>query len=336
MVDQAVEAVAQAIRGLEGTLPEKYVEILHQFFENYWSIASQHAKNKKGKAELFHQFVKLVEEQSQNPYSFSHYHKGCTHPVDFFQFGLDFINVLVDRDRSLLLGEEHLKKIQQQVDSGENVVFFANHQTEADPQILALMLCPDFASLARDMIFVAGERVTTDPLAAPFSRGCNLLCIYSKKYIANPPEEKHAKQLHNKRTMQAMGSLLDEGGKCIYVAPSGGRDRINEQGEITVAPFDPQSIGMFHLIARGAKKATHFYPLALATYRILPPPDRVETSLGERRVANYLGAGIAFGPEVDMEAIQDLSLPKQQQREVVAEKIFDAMKSHYERLEQQL
>ena len=40
------------------------------------------------------------------------------------------------------------------------------------------------------MIFVAGERVITDPLAIPFSMGSNLLCIYSKRYIDHPPEKK--------------------------------------------------------------------------------------------------------------------------------------------------
>ena len=60
-----------------------------------------------------------------------------------------------------------------------------------------------------------------------------------------------------------MSSLLSEGGKVIYVAPSGGRDRKNLNDKIVVAPFDPQSIEMFSLMARKAKKPTHFYPLSL-------------------------------------------------------------------------
>ena len=51
--------------------------------------------------------------------------------------------------------------------------------------------------LAEKVVFVAGHRVTTDPLAIPFSMGCNLLCIYSKKYIESPPELKAAKQQQN-------------------------------------------------------------------------------------------------------------------------------------------
>ena len=43
-----------------------------------------------------------------------------------------------------------------------------------------------------------------------------------------------------------MERLLAEGGKCIYVAPSGGRDRPNAQGEIQPNAFDPQSIELFY------------------------------------------------------------------------------------------
>jgi hypothetical protein len=53
------------------------------------------------------------------------------------------------------------------------------------------------AALASKVVFVAGHRVTTDPLAIPFSMGCNLLCIFSKKYMEEPPELKAAKQQQN-------------------------------------------------------------------------------------------------------------------------------------------
>ena len=56
--------------------------------------------------------------------------------------------------------------------------------------------------------------------------------------------------------MELMSRLLQEGGKVIYVAPSGGRDRRNAEGEIEVAPFDPQSVEMFYLMARKGKN-TH-------------------------------------------------------------------------------
>ena len=49
-----------------------------------------------------------------------------------------------------------------------------------------------------------------------------------------------------------MQELLNEGGCCIYVAPSGGRDRPNAMGEIEVAPFDAQSVELFWLLGKQA------------------------------------------------------------------------------------
>ena len=77
-----------------------------------------------------------------------------------------------------------------------------------------------------------------------------------------------------------MAELLSDGGRCIYVAPAGGRDRLNAAGEVDVAPFDGQSIEMFHLMARRAARPTRFYPMALATYHLLPPPEVIEIHIG--------------------------------------------------------
>jgi glycerol-3-phosphate O-acyltransferase len=131
--------------------------------------------------------------------------------------------------------------------------------------------------------------------------GCDLLCIYSKRYIDHPPELKAQKQLHNKNTMELMSRLLQEGGKIIYVAPSGGRDRRNAEGKIEVAPFDPQSVEMFYLMARKAKTPTHFYPLSLSTYNLLPPPETIQKELGEKRIARRSPIHLTFAPEFNME-----------------------------------
>ncbi len=144
---------------------------------------------------------------------------------------------LVDEKLSTIRGEKNLSEVQSHLKKGHNVVFLANHQIEADPQAISILLDGRFPNIAPEMIFVAGERVITDPLAVPFSMGRSLLCIYSKRYIDNPPEKKAAKQVHNKRTMELMSHLLKEGGKCIYVAPSGGRDRPNEEGKIEAGCF---------------------------------------------------------------------------------------------------
>ena len=166
---------------------------------------------------------------------------------------------------------EQIKKIRAQINNGENVILLANHQIEPDPQIISLFLEQIDPKLAADMIFVAGHRVISDPMAIPMSLGRNLLCIYSKKHMAVLPEEKAKKVLHNQRTLKKMQELLNKGGNCIYVAPSGGRDRQNSKGEVDVAPFDPQSVELFWLMGQQATSQTHFYPLALQTYHLHAP-----------------------------------------------------------------
>lgn len=55
-----------------------------------------------------------------------------------------------------------------------------------------ILLDPTYPDFAERTIFVAGDRVTTDLLAQPFSMGRNLLCIYSKKHLvacASQPQQ---------------------------------------------------------------------------------------------------------------------------------------------------
>ena len=112
-----------------------------------------------------------------------------------------------------------------QIAAGENVIVFANHQTEADPAVWAHMLEAAQPQLATDVIYVAGDRVVSDPMCKPFSMGRNLLCVHSKKHMFDDPDTVDAKQRQNRKTLVTMARLLNEGGKLIWIAPSGGRDR---------------------------------------------------------------------------------------------------------------
>jgi len=86
-----------------------------------------------------------------------------------------------------------LKEAFEKAASGENVVFLAN-QNEADPQVVSAMLEKSgFTDEAEKLIYAAGHKVTTDPLAIPFSMGRNLLCIHSKRHIMAEPELKAKK-----------------------------------------------------------------------------------------------------------------------------------------------
>ncbi len=284
----------------KGKIPEKSRVMIRNFFNQYLSTVTQSGKPESLAYSLFTQFLELLKELMERPFSFAPYHRMITKPFNYYQFGMEFIRPLINSSVSQYLGGENLKKIQQQIHAKENVIFLANHQTEIDPHLINLLLEKDYPELGKEMIFVAGDRVISDHLAIPMSMGRNLLCIYSKKHIDNPPERLEEKRLHNKRTMQLMTHLLNEGGKCIYVAPSGGRDRPGKDKEFVVAPFDAQSIEMFYLMTRKAKATTHFYPLSLLTYRVLPPPNDVEVELGEERFTEYAGVYAAFGKEIDM------------------------------------
>src|SRR3989344_7692107 len=257
--------------------PPKTQKILEGFFDSYQKITKQDV-------EILKTFRKLLEKQLKNPFQFEPYHKKVRSPFDYYQFGLDFVRPLIDLSHSRVTGLENLKKIDDQLHKQENVILLANHQTETDPLAISILLENSHPHIGEKIIYVAGERVITDPLAIPFSMGCDLLCIYSKRYIDHPLELKAQKQLHNKHTMQQMSGLLQEGGKIIYVAPSGGRDRKNAQGKIDVAPFDAASIEMFHLMAKKAKHPTFFMPFALYTYDLFPPPDTIQRELGEGRI----------------------------------------------------
>jgi glycerol-3-phosphate O-acyltransferase len=264
-----------------------------------------------------------------SPREFEAYHVRERAPFDYYQFGLDLIAPLIDLEKSRRLGLSHLEQAEQYVLQKENVIFVANHQIEPDPQVISLLLAPKWSRFSEGMIFVAGHRVVQDPLAKPFSRGRDLLSIYSKKYILEPPEEKEMKQQHNQKTLAVLQELLDSGGKAIYVAMAGGRDRPDGTGHIRPGPFDPNSLELFSLISKEAKRKTHFFPLALATYAIFPPPDTRQKELGEPRRVSRAAAHIAFGKELIMDELAPHGLAKKKAREVRAETVTSIVRDLY-------
>ena len=311
--------------------PEKIKLLAQEFVRCYAEALESSGISFDTEASHFHLFFELLKDQLKSPHRFDLYHKKIRHPIDYYRFGLDFLKPLVDLSRSKVLGLDIVDQIELQLEKNENAIFFANHQTEPDPQAIAILLEKTHPKLAEKIIYVAGERVVTDPLAVPFSLGCDLLCIYSKRYIDQPIEEKAKKQLHNGQTMEQMRRLLAEGGKAIYVAPSGGRDRKDQFGKVPPAPFDPDSIEMFCLMARKAKTITHFYPLALNTHHMLPPPETIQTELGEPRLARRAPIALAFGNELLME--EDMSLAKLLRRQIKSKKIWDQVFELYKLIE---
>ena len=131
--------------------------------------------------------------------------------------------------------------------------------------------------------------------------GKDLLCVHSKKHMNDVPEDKAKKMKQNLSTIKEMQRLLNRGGMLIWIAPAGGRDRRKADGTLAPDRFDPQAIDMMRKLGTKASAAkTHFYPLAMATYDIMPPPATSEKSIGEERVVNYTGVGLSLGEAIDV------------------------------------
>lgn len=221
--------------------------------------------------------------------------------IDFYSFGNDFFRPVMDMKKSVVLGQEALEKAMKQVANGENVVFFANHQSEADPQVMTCLLeKAGYTKEAENVTYVAGHKVTTDMLAIPFSMGRNLICIHSKKHIDADPETKPMKQKQNLAAMNGMLQMKKNGGAMIWVAPSGGRDRRNlETGKVPIAPFDQKTVDMFRLMGNKSKVPTHYYAVSMVSYDLCPPPDFVEAGVGEQRNVRFVPVGIKISDELE-------------------------------------
>lgn len=309
---KAVEAINDKVR--EGKIPEYFANIVDGFVKEYADSSIE----AKVTGEVFQynilSFLKFVQQALANPQKFDPYHQAIRSPFDYYKWGNDFLRPLIILEKSKLVGLDNAKLIKDIISKGENVVITSNHQTEADPQVLSVLLEQEgLADLAEKIIFIAGHKVTNDPVAIPFSMGRNLICIHSKKHIKNPPESFPEKQAQNLSSMKVLAELVSEGGKVFWVAPSGGRDRPNETGNFVVAPFDSKSLDMFKMLAMTSGKPMYFFPMAMYTNKLVPPPATVSSGLGESRSAkrgpvsvNFLNKTPDLGGLKDKEFTADL------------------------------
>ncbi|EKE07868.1 MAG: hypothetical protein ACD_17C00490G0002, partial [uncultured bacterium] len=102
---------------------------------------------------------------------------------------------------------------------------------------------------------------------------------------------------------------------------------------VEIAPFDPASVEMMLLMAKKSGVITHFYPLTLATYDLLPPPETVQKELGEARKAKRCPIYMDFREEFDMECFFGSDEKnKVLKRKMRAEAIWKIVKETYERI----
>lgn len=320
-----------------GKCPPQLVAGFKDFYENYSAAVLG-----SGVPVADEEFVTRVQasiadtvfNQFANPYTFPSFHQRILEPYDYYNFGQRYVGSLVNFNTSVVGNIERFGEINTQLAAGHNVVLLANHQTEADPGVFAHMLEKVYPRLAQEVIYVAGDRVVTDALCKPFSMGRNLFCVHSKKHLDDIPELKASKQETNRKTLVAMGRAFAEGGKLVWIAPSGGRDRPKADGTWKPDAFDPAAVELMRNLLSRSKQPGHLYPLAMLSWNLMPPPKTVDKSLGERRLTNYTGVGISVAPELDVAAaIAPANGDKEQAHRLLADTAYAAACAQYEQLD---
>nr|BBG28520.1 glycerol-3-phosphate-O-acyltransferase [Coccomyxa sp. Obi] len=319
-------------------IPEQLVPGFLDFYNNYKTAVVNSGvpgADERRVAQVMGAIADRVCDQFVNPYTFPSFHQRILEPYNYYQFGQNYVRNLINFDISVVGHLENFDKAAEYLARGDNVIMLANHQTEADPAVWALLLEHTHPNLATDVIYVAGDRVVTDPLCKPFSMGRNLFCVHSKKRMDDFPELKAEKQRTNRRTLAAMAKGLREGGKLLWIAPSGGRDRPNAEGTWMPAAFDPAAVDLMRTLLVQAKRPGHLFPLAMHSGEMMPPPPALEKGLGERRLTFFVGVGVSAGDELIPEDIVR-GIPdddKTAQQAALSQAAFEAVTNEYKALE---
>lgn len=289
-----------------GTLPSNVATGLEDLYKSYQNAVVQSGNSRADEIVLSNMAVAFdrIMLEVEDPFTFSPYHRAIREPFDYYIFGQEYIRPLIDFRNSYVGNLNLFSDMEEKLRQGHNVVLISNHQTEADPAVIALSLERTNPYIAENVTYIAGDRVVADPLCKPFSMGRNLVCVYSKKHMNDIPELVDMKRRANTRSLKEMAMLLRKGSQIIWIAPSGGRDRPDpSMGEWFPAPFDASSVDNIRRLADHSGVPGHIYPLALMCYDIMPPPPQVEKDIGEKRVISFHGVGLSVAPEIDYDEI---------------------------------
>ncbi|GAB2273436.1 Glycerol-3-phosphate acyltransferase ATS12, chloroplastic [Dionaea muscipula] len=269
----------------------------------------------------------------EEPFQFAAHHRAVRDPFDYYMLGQNYIRPLIDFRNSYVGNASLFSQMEDMLMQGHNIVFISNHQTEADPAIIALLLEKQNSQIAENMICVAGDRVLTDPLCKPFSIGRNLLCVYSKKHMYDVPELVDMKKRANTRSLKEMALLLRGGSQIIWIAPSGGRDRPDPYTKDWYpAPFDVSSVDNMRRLVEHASVPGHIFPLALLCYDIMPPPLEVEKEIGEKRIISFHGAGLSVAPEINYSDLA-VGVNEEEAKKLYTQALYDSVLEQYKVLQ---
>lgn len=336
---RSFEAHARELQA-KGELPIAAVHTLLAWRASYATAASRWAAVGAKDAEAFTErafftLAELMRRHVATPIEFEPFHRRLAAPYDYYAFGVDFAAALVDVARSRVVGVEHVRRAQSLLAAGHNVVFLSNHQSEADPYAIDALFtsvaqCP--RKFARELVFMAGDRVREDLVVVPFSAGRNLLTVYSKKHLDDVPALRAEKVTHNRRTISVAQRMFAGGGVGVWFAPSGGRDRRSgETGRVEVAQFDAGAIEMMRFTAAKSGKPTHFFPMSLVTYDMLPPPSSVGgAAMGEERVVNHIPLFMSVGEEIEWrDAVPESITDKREKRDMICRYVQKIVEEGY-------
>ncbi|XP_050232658.1 glycerol-3-phosphate acyltransferase ATS12, chloroplastic isoform X2 [Mercurialis annua] len=266
----------------------------------------------------------------EDPFVFSSFHKALREPFDYYNFGQNYIRPLLDFRNSYVGNVSIFHEVEEKLEQGHNIILMSNHQTEADPAVIALLLEKTYPRIAENLIYIAGDRVVTDPLCKPFSMGRNLICVYSKKHMGDDPKLTKMKRKANIRSLKEMAMILRDGSRIIWIAPSGGRDRPDSlTGEWFPAYFDASTVDNMRRLTEHSGVPGHIYPLALLCHDIMPPPAEVQKEIGERRVISYHGTGFSIAPKMSFSEIAAACENHEEAAEAYAQFLYGSVAEQY-------
>ncbi|KAJ7953400.1 Glycerol-3-phosphate acyltransferase, chloroplastic [Quillaja saponaria] len=315
-----------------GLLPSNIAAAMEELYLTYKSAVFKSGNPEADEVVLSNMTVALdrIFLDVEDPFVFEPYHKAIREPFDYYMFGQSYIRPLVDFKNSYVGNISIFCEIEDKLKQGHNIIFISNHQTEADPAIIALLLEKTNPHIAENLIYVAGDRVIADPLCKPFSMGRNLICVYSKKHMLDVPELVEMKRKANTRSLKEMAFLLKRGSQIVWIAPSGGRDRPEPHtGEWYPAPFDTSSVDNMRRLAEHSGPQGHIYPLAILCHDIMPPPRQVEKEIGERRDISFHGTGLSVAPEISFSEIAAAYRSPEEAKEAYTGALYNSVNEQY-------
>ncbi|XP_057417180.1 glycerol-3-phosphate acyltransferase, chloroplastic [Lotus japonicus] len=315
-----------------GSLPPSVAAGMEEVFDNYKNAVYKSGDPKADETILSNMsvFLDRVFLDVTDPFEFQSHHKAKREPFDYYMFGQNYIRPLVDFQNSYVGNISVFIEMEEKLKQGHNIILMSNHQTEADPAIIALLIESRLPYIAENMTYIAGDRVITDALCKPFSIGRNLICVYSKKHMLDDPELVEMKRKANTRSLKEMALLLRSGSQIIWIAPSGGRDRPDPvSGEWAPAPFDGSSVDNMRRLVEHSGPPGHIYPLAILCHDIMPPPLKVEKEIGEKRVITFNGAGLSVAPEMSFSQTTSACENPENAKEVYTKALYESVADQY-------